>query len=295
MGSIRTDLALEARELWQEQAGAAARLPGVEAEERQRNGLPVTAVRVLDEAGASALGKPKGTYLTLTLDGVARREEDIFRRSVQAVAAEVRGLLPDLPPQGTVLVAGLGNRAITPDAIGPEVHRNLLVTRHLVEQVPEHFGALRPVAALAAEVLGNTGMESGRVVEAVCRWLRPACVIAVDALAARSVRRLCRTVQLSDTGITPGSGVGNHRVGLDQATLGVPVLAAGVPTVVDGATLAADLTGQRPADGGEHTGLLVTPKDIDAQVADLGRILGWGISLALQPALTLAELEILLA
>ena len=161
--------------------------------------------------------------------------------------------------------------------------------------MPEHFGALRPVAALAAEVLGNTGMESGRVVEAVCRWLRPACVIAVDALAARSVRRLCRTVQLSDTGITPGSGVGNHRVGLDQATLGVPVLAAGVPTVVDGATLAADLTGQRPADGGAHTGLLVTPKDIDAQVADLGRILGWGISLALQPALTLAELEILLA
>lgn len=295
MGSIRTDLALEAQELWQEQAGAAARLPGVEAEERQRNGLPVTAVRVLDEAGAAALGKPKGTYLTLTLDGVARREEDIFRRSVQAVAAEVRGLLPDLPPQGTVLVAGLGNRAITPDCIGPEVCRHTLATRHLLEQLPEQFAGFRPVAVLAPGVLGTTGMESGETVKAVCAALRPARVVVVDALACRGVERLCSTVQLTDAGIAPGSGVGNRRAALDRESLGIPVAAIGVPTVIDGATLAADLTGQAVPEGAPGRELLVTPRDIDSRAADIAKVIGYAIDLALHPGVELEELELLLS
>ena len=193
-------------------------------------------------------------------------------------------------------MVGLGNRAITPDAIGPKVHEYTLVTRHLVEGVPEHFGSFRPVASLAAGVLGTTGVESGEVVRAVCEKLRPACVIAVDALASRSLERLCRTVQLADTGITPGSGVGNHRFALDEKTLGVPVLAVGVPTVVYGATLAADLLGRDDLPplgrGGE---LLVTPKDIDSQVADLAKIVGYGISLALQPGMTVEDLELLLS
>ena len=142
-----------------------------------------------------------------------------------------------------MLVAGLGNRAITPDAVGPKVHEHILVTRHLVRHMPEQFGTLRPVASLAAEVLANTGVESGDLVRAVCEAISPACVIAVDALASRSLARLCRTVQQYHTRITPGSGVGNHRVGLNRETLGIPVLALGVPTVVDGATLAADLLG----------------------------------------------------
>ena len=292
----RTDLALEARELWQEQAGELTALPGVEARDSFREGLPVNTVRVLSEEGERALGKPRGSYVTLTLEGLASREEGIFQRAVQALAQELSGLMEGVPRNGLVLVAGLGNRAITPDAIGPKVHQNVLVTRHLVRQMPEHFGSLRPVASLAAEVMGTTGVESGELVRAVCEKIGPACVVAVDALASRSLKRLCRTVQISDTGITPGSGVGNHRMGLTRDTLGVPVIALGVPTVVDGATLAADLLGSDDLpDLNEGRDLLVTPKDIDSQVNDLAKVIGYGLSMALQPGISLEELELLLS
>lgn len=292
----RTDLALEARELWQESAGRTTKLSGVEAQEGIRDGIPVTTVRILDREGEQALGKPQGCYVTLTLDGLASREEDILNRSVQAVAGELFELMKDVPPQALVLVAGLGNRSITPDAVGPKVHEYTLVTRHLVQRMPQQFGAMRPVASLAAEVLGATGVESGEVVRAICEKIHPACVIAVDALASRSVERLCRTIQLSDTGITPGSGIGNHRMGLTRETLGVPVVAVGVPTVVDGATLAADLLGtEELPDLNQGREMLVTPKDIDSQVADLAKVIGYGINLALQPGMTVGELELLLS
>lgn len=292
----RTDLALEARELWKEQAGETTKLQGVKARDGNREGIPVTTVEILDQEGEQALGKPRGTYVTLTLEGVANREEDVFGRAARAIAAELEERMAEVPQNGLVLVAGLGNRAITPDAIGPKVHSHILVTRHLVAQMPEHFGAMRPVASLAAEVLGTTGVESGEVVKAVCDKIRPACVIAVDALASRSLERLCRTVQLADTGITPGSGVGNHRFGLNRESLGVPVIALGVPTVVDGATLAADLLGtDELPDLGAGRDLFVTPRDIDSQVADLSKIIGYGIDLALQPGLSMTDLELLLS
>lgn len=292
----RTDLAVEARELWQESAGKTTKLHGVEAREEDREGIPVTTVRILDEEGEKALGKPVGTYVTLELSAMEAREPGSFGRAAAVLAGALRAMLDELAPRGTVLVAGLGNRAITPDAIGPLVHKNTLVTRHLVEKQPKLFGGLRPVASVAAEVLGSTGVESGEVVGALCRQIRPSCVVAVDALASRSLRRLCRTVQLADTGITPGSGVGNHRFTLNRETLGVPVLAIGVPTVVDGATLAADLTGaQTPPQLGEGGQVFVTPRDIDRQVADLGKLVGYGLSLALQPSLTLEDLELMLA
>ncbi len=295
MRNRRTDLALEARELWRESAGETTRLSGVEAADGEREGVPVTTVRVLDERGEAALGKPRGTYVTLTLDGLQRREEDILDRAAGALAGELRGLLSGVPEDGLVLAVGLGNRAITPDALGPKVHEHTLVTRHLVERVPEHFGGMRPVASLAAEVLGSTGVESGEVVQAVCEKIAPACVIAVDALASRSLERLCRTVQLSDTGIQPGSGVGNHRFSLTRETLGVPVIAVGVPTVVDCGTLAADLTGaEEPPALGAGGELLVTPKDIDSQVSDLARVVALGLNLALQPGLTVQDLELLM-
>ncbi len=292
----RTDLALEARELWQERSGAVTALAGVEAHDSLREGIPVNTVRVLDQRGEEALGKPRGSYVTLTLEGLAGREEGVFQRSVRAVAGELSELIRGIPPNGLVLLAGLGNRAITPDAVGPKVHQNTLVTRHLVRQMPEHFGALRPVASVAAEVMGSTGVESGELVRALCEKIQPACVVAVDALASRSLKRLCKTVQLADTGITPGSGVGNHRMGLTRDTLGVPVIAVGVPTVVDGATLAADLMGTDDLpDLNEGRDLLVTPKDIDSQVSDLSKVIGYGISMALQPGLSLEELELLLS
>ncbi len=293
MWEQRTDLALEAKELWQESAQATDTLPGVEAETRRCHGYNVDRVRILDARGEQELGKPKGTYITLTLDGLARREEDAFRRAIWAVADQLAPFVAHLSAKVPVLVACLGNHAITPDAIGPLVHQNTLVTRHLVKQNPEEFGFFRPVAGLAAGVLGTTGVESGHMIAALCRSIRPACVIAVDALAARSIHRVCRTVQISDTGIVPGSGVGNHRVALNEESLGVPVIAVGVPTVVDGATLAMDLTGTRP--GADAQTMMVTPRDIDARVGELSKVVGFGINLALQPGLTIEDMELFLS
>ena len=299
MEKRRTDLAVEAAQLWRE--GGAGELRGVEQEESTREGYPVTTVRIVDEEGARAIGKPVGTYVTITLDGLARREEDAFGRAARAVAAELAALLK-LPEGAPALVVGLGNRAITPDNIGPAAADHTMVTRHLVEQVPEHFGSFRPVAALAAGVLGTTGVESGELVKAVTEKIRPSCVIAVDALASRSLSRVCNTIQLADTGITPGSGVGNARAALDRRSLGVPVIAVGVPTVVDGATLAADLlaeAGQADLDPqalqGAGEGVLVTPRDIDAKVTDLAKVVGFGINLALQTGLTVEDVELFLS
>lgn len=297
MWKQRTDLALEAKELWQQSASQQTKLEGVEAREHTREGFGVDVVQVLDKRGEQALGKPVGTYITLTLDGLKRREEDAFGRAARAIAGELRPLLTSVDKSAPVLVVGLGNRAITPDAIGPLVHQHTMVTRHLVEQVPEHFGAFRPVASLSAGVLGTTGVESGSLIRAVCEAIRPACVIAVDALASRSLHRVCRTVQLADTGIVPGSGVGNHRKALNRETLGIPVIAMGVPTVVDAATLAMDLLGREEppelARGVEN--LMVTPRDIDAQVADLSKVIGFGINLALHDGLTVEDVELFLS
>ena len=297
MWKQRTDLALEAKELWQQSASQQTKLEGVEAREHTREGFGVDVVQVLDKRGEQALGKPAGTYITLTLDGLKRREEDAFGRAARAIAGELTPLLASLDESAPVLVVGLGNRAITPDAIGPLVHQHTMVTRHLVEQVPEHFGSFRPVASLSAGVLGTTGVESGSLIRAVCDAIRPACVIAVDALASRSLHRVCRTVQLADTGIVPGSGVGNHRKALNRETLGIPVIAVGVPTVVDGATLAMDLLGHEEppelARGVEN--LMVTPRDIDSQVADLSKVIGFGINLALHKGLSVEDVELFLS
>lgn len=290
----RTDLAMEAHEL----RGKGGALPGVESRETQAEGFPLTTVRVMGPEGAKALGKPEGTYHTLDLTGLERREENAFPRSVRALS----GLLsPLLPKEGDVLVVGLGNRAITPDAVGPLAADRTLVTRHLIELSPEHFGSFRPVAALTAGVLGTTGIESGEIVRAVADKVGVGAVIAIDALAARRVERLCATVQVCDVGIAPGSGVGNHRFALDRESLGVPVIAVGVPTVVDGATLAADLLEEAGAEldpgmlkNAPGASLMVTPRDIDQRVEDLAKVIGYAVSLSLQPELDLAGLEMLI-
>lgn len=297
MAQRRTDLAVEAHQLWREGAGDAASLPGVRAQEENRDGFAVTTVTVSSREGAQALGKPQGTYITIELDGLLRREENAFQRAAGVVA---NALHPLLPESGPALVVGLGNRAVTPDLIGPLAVDHLLVTRHLVEQVPEHFGDLRPVAAAAPGVLASTGMESSLVAQALAARLKPACVVAVDALASRSLDRLCRTVQLSDAGVVPGSGVGNHREALNRESLGVPVFTVGVPTVVDGTTLALDLlerTGRTELDREDLPGgnsFFVTPREVDQRVADLGRVLGYAVSMALNPSLTVDDLTMLL-
>jgi len=297
----RTDLALEAQELWAESARKQTQIDGVEAFEATREGYPVTTIRITSDRGAQALGKPEGTYVTIELAGLKRREEDAFPRAANALAEELRALLR-MKNNESVLVVGLGNRAITPDNIGPGAVSHTLVTRHLVEQVPEHFGHFRPVSALAAGVLASTGVESSELVQAVVNKIKPSCVIAVDALASRSLSRVCTTIQLADTGIIPGSGVGNHRAALNRKTLGIPVIAIGVPTVVDVATLCADVLEEAGKGDlepetlrGAAYGLMVTPRDIDQSSADLAKVIGYGINLALQDGLRVEDIELFLS
>ena len=294
----RTDLALEARELWQESAGKTTRLAGVKATKRKQEGYPVTRVDILDQRGEEALGKPRGTYLTVDLTTFWQRREDFFQRAVRAVGAPLKELVPT---EGPVLVVGLGNRAMTPDAVGPLAADHVLVTRHLISAMPRQFSGFRPVSVLRTGVLGTTGVESAESVRGLAAEVKPACVIAVDALASRRTGRVCAAVQLSDTGIIPGSGVGNHRSALNQETLGVPVVAIGVPTVVDSATLAADLleeSGITDYDAEalqkSRQNLMVTPRDIDQQVRDLGKVIGYGINWALQD-LEIDEMNALLS
>ncbi len=292
MLTVRTDLAVEAHALWRESAGETTRLKGVAAREEQAEGMTVTRVEILDQEGARALGKPEGTYLTLDVSPLWRREEDAFPRAVRAVAALLGPLLPE---EGPVLAAGLGNQAMTPDALGPRSLDHLLVTRHLGEVLPQ----LRPVAGLGAGVLGTTGMEVAEWVRGAAEQVGPAAVIVVDALAARDLERLCATVQIADTGLVPGSGVGNHRMALDRETLGVPVISVGVPTVVDAETIARDLLGEAGAVpkalNGRGRRFFVTPESIDQKIRDLSKVLGYGINLALQESLALEDLEALLA
>ena len=282
LSSPRTDLALESALFARQNGGS---LPGVISRERKISGIPVTCVEILDERGARALGKPEGRYITLELGRLLRRDEDAFADTVCALAGELRPLL-DLPDNSSILVAGLGNRDITPDAIGPCVLDNLMVTRHLHQNLPEYFGHFRPVSALSTGVLGTTGVESSALVSALVREIKPAAVIAVDALAAHGVEHLCRTVQIADTGIVPGSGVGNARKALSRETLGVPVIAVGVPTVVDAAAFSHE-----PA----CSGLIVTPRDIDKNVKDIAKLVGYALNLALHDGLSIEDVDMFLS
>ena len=285
-----TDLALEATQLWQERNAGA--LPGVRQEERKRRGFAVTEVEVLNEEGAQAVGKPAGRYLTLDTGPRRGRAADFLPRLSEAIGEELRGLL-NLNKEESVLVVGLGNRSITPDAVGPWAVDQTVVTRHLVRALPDRFGQFRSVSALATGVLGTTGVESAELVKALCAQLRPGAVIAVDALAARSAQRLCSTVQIADTGIVPGSGVGNARFALTEESLGCRVIAVGVPTVIRGAVLCAQMGGSDEEQKalGE---LFVTPKDIDSAASELARAVGWGVSMAVQEDLRLEEVQALL-
>ena len=294
----RTDLALEARELWQESAEKTTRLSGVKARKSKLEGYPLTQVDILDSRGEEALGKPRGSYRTLDLTSFWQRKSDFFERAVRAVGTQLKELIPT---EGAALVVGLGNAAMTPDAVGPLAAQSVLITRHLLQAMPRQFAGFRPVAAVRTGVLGTTGVESAEAVLGVVEQIRPSMVIAVDALASRRVDRVCATIQLSDSGIVPGSGVGNHRCALNRQTLGVPVFAIGVPTVVDAATLAADLLEESGmGEISDHQlrqkggSMMVTPRDIDQQVRDLATVVGYGINWALQD-LDIEEINALLS
>jgi len=279
----RTDLASESRDLWRKSAGAMSALPGVRAAKEQRCGLETDRIDILTAEGAAALGKPVGCYRTLRLDALERREADAFEQSCTALSEVLREMLA-LQAGESVLVVGLGNESITPDALGPLTTRHTMVTRHLKEQLPEDFAPFRSVSVFCSGVLGTTGLESSALTAAVSALSRPTRIVAVDALCAADAEKLCRTVQVSDAGIVPGSGVGNARSALSHETLGVPVVAVGVPTVVDAMVF-----------GAGEPGLIVTPRDIDRQVRSCARLIGYALNLALHPGLTIGDVDMFLS
>lgn len=243
--------------------------------------VQVTETIITDTRGEALLHRPKGTYLT------AEPQDQATEYEIALALAELLRQL--IPPSGTVFVCGLGNRAVTPDALGPVSLDRLIVTRHLISSRPDLFGGMRPVCALAPGVLGDTGVETLEWIRGVTKRVSPAAIVAVDALAARSYRRLCNTFQLTDTGIIPGSGACNARRALNRENLGVPVIAFGVPTVIGANTLVSQLSPNQ-----EHklpTDFLVAPKDIDRQISRCGRIIGWALDFALQGKMSLEEIS----
>ncbi|MBE6807417.1 MAG: GPR endopeptidase [Ruminococcaceae bacterium] len=278
--NFRTDLAIEAVS----ERGPDPR--DVTTETVKTGDLTITRMRILTPEGAEALGKPKGRYITAALPRLTDDEHHLAAYA-QALGQELGALLP---PEGTVLVVGLGNRTVTPDALGPAVADMVLATRHIRGEFARSAGLtdLRPVAVVAPGVLGQTGTESSELTRGVCREIHPGAVVVVDALAARSTARLGCTVQLCDTGISPGSGVGNNRSPLNRQVLGVPVIGLGVPTVVDAATLVSEMTGHdaAPAD----PPMMVTPREVDLMISRAARLLALTINAALQPAYSPVDL-----
>ncbi len=244
----------------------------------------VTRLHIRTDRAARALGKPQGAYITVEVPPLTDNEETLGK-AAGLVANELTALLPD---EGSVLVVGLGNRAITPDALGPESADMVLATRHIGGEFARSVGLddLRPTAVLTPGVLGQTGTESGEIVRGVCTVVHPVAVVVVDALAARSVARLGCTVQLCDTGIAPGSGVGNNRQPLNAETLGVPVIGMGVPTVVDAATIAREFSNrgeEAPDLTPRGAQMMVTPREVDVMIHRAARLVAMAINGALQP------------
>ncbi len=272
--NIRTDLALE-------------HFPDENVSEKvhinTRKGVfSITEIVLDDDSYNETLGKGKGRYVTLEGQDLTVFSDD-YESMIQELAQEIRKFIPE----GDILVVGLGNSDITPDALGPSVASKILATRHLekeLENETDHFlKSLRRVSAFAGGVLGQTGIETAEIICAVCREIKPAGIIAVDALACSDVRRLGTTIQISDTGISPGSGVANARKELSEKLLGIPVTAIGVPTVVDMYTIVRNFTDSEPND---IPNMMVTSREIDRLIERSAQLISLGINLALQPSLT---------
>lgn len=311
MYQIRTDLALETQEKMQEEN---VELKGVRyLEEKIDKNLTVSRVVIETENGAKTMGKPKGTYITIEALNMDEEDEDYHREISEQLAKVIRELIPMKKEDISVLIVGLGNREVTPDALGPRVVDNLFITRHVIKEYGKYaFGTERVnrISSIVPGVMAQTGMESLEIIKGIIQETAPELVIVVDALAARSTKRLNRTIQVTDTGINPGSGVGNHRHGINEKSLGVPVISIGIPTVVDAATIVNDamynlvtamaqskafstlgdsLEGLNEGEKYELiqellspnlNAMFVTPKDIDESVKRLSYTISEGLNIA---------------
>lgn len=314
MFSKRTDLAVEAREMYREEKEQ--EIPGVEVDISEAEGVKVTRVNITQEVGARIMNKPIGNYITIEADGIRDKDKDIYEEASRLLGEELKRIAP-VNKDSTTLVVGLGNWNVTPDSLGPKTITHLMITRHVFEYLPDQVDeGVSPVCAVSPGVLGITGIETGEIIEGIVSKVKPDRVIAVDALASRKMERISATIQVADTGISPGSGVGNKRKELSHATLGIPVIAIGVPTVVDAATMASDTidmvvdTMLEQADegkefyqmlqrmkGDERYGLIrevldpnvgslvVTPKEIDDMILDMSKILANGLNIYLHPSI----------
>jgi spore protease len=320
---VRTDLVLEAHELIKENEFSERRdPPGVEVETSGDEEIRITRVKVVSPEGEKAIGKPMGNYITLEVPRLKENDQTLYENTCKALAKEFERIL-NLDEKSTVLVVGLGNWNVTPDALGPKTLSQLMVTRHLLEYVPKEVDeGVRPVCAIAPGVLGITGIETGEIIRGIVDKIKPDVVIAIDALASRRMERVNTTIQIADTGISPGSGVGNKRMALSKETLGVPVIAVGVPTVVDAATMANDTIDKvidslineakeekdfynmlKNIDRGEkyqliqevlqpYVGnLIVTPKEIDDVVDRIAKVIANGLNIALHQGITLNDVN----
>jgi len=299
---VRTDLALEARESITE---ADTELHGVKVEEEydKETDIKVTRVEIITKNGARAMGKPMGTYITIEAPGMLEPDEGFHREISEVIAAQLRQIIPGAETEQEILVVGLGNRDVTADALGPHVVDNLYVTRHIIREYGKaayNNEKVNIVSSIEPGVMGKTGMEAAEIIRGVVEQTMPKLMIVIDALAARSTKRLNRTIQITDTGIHPGSGVGNNRNALTKESMGIPVIAIGVPTVVDAATIVGDALEKivfdepdaeihRYLENGRNAftelhNMYVTSKDIDAVIKRVGYTVSEGINMALDLA-----------
>ena len=293
--SIHTDLALEDKERFESDN---VEISGVSVEEvyHKEKEIQITTVKILTENGAKVMRKPVGTYITMEAPNMAVPDEEYQTGIAEEVAEYLKEVLKLDKEDYTALVVGLGNRDVTPDALGPHVVEELRVTRHIIRESGKYAmdeKEAHMVSAIAPGVMAQTGMETSEIVKGIVEEIKPDFVIAIDALAARNTKRLNRTIQIADTGINPGSGVGNHREGITKETLGIPVIAIGIPTVVDAATIVRDtmenlLATIETSDKYEAInqliaphlyGMFVTPKDIDETIERLGSMIAEALNI----------------
>lgn len=320
MINVRTDLAIEARDMYTEENKR--ELDGVIVDEEREDDIKITTVTIESDEAGKELGKPKGTYVTIDFPEFTPYDGETMDK-VSKVVDNVLSRLVNMPEEKLALIVGLGNWNVTPDALGPKVTEKIMVTRHLKQVMPDAIDdSVRPVCCISPGVLGITGIETGEIIKSLVEKIKPDLVICIDALGSRKLERVNRTIQISDTGISPGAGVGNHRMKINEESLGVKVVAIGVPTVVHAATIANDTIDlvldeliSKAEKGKEFYNMLksldrveksnlineilnpsfgdlmVTPKDVDAIIESLSKIIANGINMAVQPNLDMEDIN----
>ena len=310
MYNFRTDLAIERRDLYRSANNIENEIEGIETEKEENNeNITTTRVKVTNEKGEQAIGKPVGTYITIDMKNLKIAGNDEIQQASEIVTKELKNLIDKhTNKEGDILIVGLGNVYVTPDSLGPKVVKDIDITRHLLRYAPQYLEKdTRPISAIAPGVLGTTGIETMEVIKGIVENIKPKLIIVIDSLASKSIERISSTVQIADTGIVPGAGVGNTRNEISEKTLNIPVIAIGVPMVVDAATIASDSIDlfieklQSEAQSNEYLNqlketnkydlirealipkdynLIVTPKEIDELIENMKDVVARGINFA---------------